>query len=55
MLQSLQIRQGEELAGMEPCALTVTARDHQRGHLPPLQENTGDVWETECKGANLCF
>ena len=35
---SWEIPQGEESAGLEPCALKVPAEDHQRDHrrLPPL-------------------
>ena len=35
---SWEIAQGEEFAGLEPCALKVPAEDHQRDHrhLPPL-------------------
>lgn len=33
--QSLEISQGEEFAGLEPCTLKVVAEDRQRGHPPP--------------------
>lgn len=56
ILQELEIPQGEEFAGLEPCALKVLAEDRQRGHLPPpLGDKQNRFVRNNAKGADLCF
>jgi hypothetical protein len=55
VVQSLKILQGEELTGMEPCALKGLAESHQKDRLPPLWNKQNKCIGNKEKGVNLCF